>query len=600
MGKDAFAEFDTEDFKTEKPTGTIVPNQFPKIPPSTYRLAIIGEAPGKDEEIQKIPFVGASGWNLDKWLNRSGLIRACCFVGNVCQQRPPANDISKFAYDGPEITAGLSALGSDLKDFNPNLCLLLGKTALYAAKGVKDISNWRGTVFISDVPGPFFGRKCLASYHPAFCLRSYDAVPFLLFDIARAAKESRFPQLVPPKRDLIIDPTLDDILYELTKIQTTHPLLALDIEGGINSLSCISVATSAGRSFIIPFERLNRDSYWSAHDESTLWHKLATILADPKIGKCWQNGLYDRFVLQQSYNIIVRGNKDDTLLKHWELYCELEKALAVQTSLHTDEPYYKSDRKSDSQDTFYRYCCKDSAVTYEINSRLTGYLTDSQHTHYRFNHDCLNFLLYSELRGIRYDQEEADRRLEKIEGEIYRTQEELDTIAAQLGALQRIDFTKPHEEILKQIQERCCYKKNPSQPKKDYEEDYYKWALRLNDQTPLTATERGAISTLCGTITNTKSTKFKDFLYGTCGLPTQWKKDPISKEMRVTTDYESLLRLSKSHNHPALAAALDLSLFRTRAQMLAMRSYKGRMHCSYVLVGSETGRVTSSKSILSA
>ncbi len=61
MPKDAFAAFDDEPDigggNSYVPTERIVvPNSFPTIPPSTYRLAIIGEAPGADEEIQGKPF----------------------------------------------------------------------------------------------------------------------------------------------------------------------------------------------------------------------------------------------------------------------------------------------------------------------------------------------------------------------------------------------------------------------------------------------------------------------------------------------------------------------------------------------------------------
>src|SRR5882724_2583098 len=91
--------------------GPCVLNSHPSITPTTSRLAIIGEAHGADEELQGKPFVGHSGRLLNDKLSRANLIRDQCFVGNVCQYRPPNNDISLFSLAGPEIQDGLAHLG---------------------------------------------------------------------------------------------------------------------------------------------------------------------------------------------------------------------------------------------------------------------------------------------------------------------------------------------------------------------------------------------------------------------------------------------------------------------------------------------------------
>jgi uracil-DNA glycosylase len=577
----------------------LVPNQHPTIPPTSYRLAIIGEAPGADEEAQGKPFVGQSGRFLDAILSKIGISRACCFVGNVCQTRPPGNDISKFEFEGKEISAGLSILHSDLQRNSPFLCVLLGKTALYAAKRTKALADWRGSTFISDVEGPFLGRKCLATYHPAACLRQYEWTPLLTFDLRKALIEARTPNLTVPPRDIYTNLSFAELCNELDHIIQNRIRVSPDIEGGIKTMSCIGLATSPGRSIVVPFAHLDGSSYWSIEEEIEIWKRVATIMADQGIKKTWQNGLYDRFVQQFSYHLITRGNEDDTMLKWWELYCELEKRLSLQTSILTNEPFYKFERKAQDQETFYRYCGKDSCVTYEINEKLGSCLDSSQLSHYQFNNSLLNVLLYAELRGIRYNEDLARSRLNEVNTQIYEEQEKLDTEARNLGALDGINFEASNSEILSQVRQICCYKKDQTTPKKVYEEaGYYGVISILDNKSPLTPRDRGLVSSLCGLTMNTKSSRFKTFLYGTCGLPTQWKQDPSTKEMRITTDYEALLKLSKSHNHPVLGYALSLSRLRTRGQMLAIRPSNGRMHCSYNLVGSETGRVTSSKSIL--
>src|SRR4051812_30279875 len=103
-----------------------VPNIQPRITNVNYKLAIIGEAPGKDECDQGKPFVGWSGRELDRFLSRFGILRDACFIGNVCQHRPQGNRIASFDWDGPEIQGGLRKLKDDLSIFNPNIILLLG------------------------------------------------------------------------------------------------------------------------------------------------------------------------------------------------------------------------------------------------------------------------------------------------------------------------------------------------------------------------------------------------------------------------------------------------------------------------------------------
>src|SRR5438270_7257361 len=113
---------------------TLVPNKFPLLTNFPYKIAIVGEAPGNDEVARGEPFVGMSGRLLTNLLSKCGIIRDACFIGNVCQRRPPNNDISLFKFNGPEIGDGLTQLHAELEQFEPNICLLLGNTPLRAAK----------------------------------------------------------------------------------------------------------------------------------------------------------------------------------------------------------------------------------------------------------------------------------------------------------------------------------------------------------------------------------------------------------------------------------------------------------------------------------
>lgn len=562
-----------------------VPNQQPLLSGFAYRIAIIGEAPGVDELRDGKPFVGLSGRFLTGLLSRVNIARDACFIGNICQHRPPGNDISSFPRDGQHIQDGLRALSADLEAFNPNVCLLLGGTALWAALDTDKIGNWRGSVFIGNRPGPFLGRKCIASYHPAACLRQYEWTPQLMFDIKKARLHAERPDLVLPERDLLLPTDASEIVNRLQSYRSSRQPIAIDIEGYVDAMKCISVANSPFEGICVPFTKLNGDSYWdSLDDEVAIWRSLSGLLMDPLVPKILQNSLYDRFVLQYSYGIIVRGVADDTMLKHWELYCEMEKSLGFMASIYTDEPFYKFERKAGDLDTFLRYCIKDSCITYEINSKVHSYLGQCEAGHYRFNVSLLNPILYMENRGIRYDSNRAAKRLEEVNAHIYQLQAELDE-ASGFG----IKRTATRDEVQSAIMAKFCYKRSPGQFKKDCEAPglaCFEIARRWPDVSPQ---DLGQLNTLLKTGLNIKSADFKTYVYETLKCPKQY--DP--KSGSLTTDYEALLKIWKKTSLAPINLAIQIGNLRTRAQMLAISADSdGRVRAGYNVVGSETGRIT--------
>lgn len=603
----------------------IVPNQKPIIHGQSYRIAIIGEAPGADEVREGKPFIGYSGQLLNGLLAKANVIRDACFVGNVCQTRPPENDITKFSLEGKEITEGLEKLAVDLREFDPHVCLLLGNTPLWAAKGVKGISKWRGTFFLGD-RGPFAGRKCISSYHPANCLRDYSNKPMLMFDIIKMMSQARSPELVTPRRDLRIRLSLTEILNELDRFNREGKALSIDIEGYVDAMTCLSIANAPDYSVLIPFTNHEELSYWSVDEEVAIWQKLTTVLGNPLVPKIFQNGLYDRFVFQYSYGVVVRGNQDDTMLKHWEMYCELEKSLGVQVSLYCGtEPYYKFERKSANQDTHWMYCCKDSANTWEIADKLNKWLPVPSRKHYAFNMDLLHPMLYMENHGLRYNIALAEQRLQEVDNHLYGLQGKLDLQATIDYALydQRFgfDWSLPKPALLAQARAIMSWKKDPNKPVKKFEQHFDKVMALLKSDQPLTAEDRGFLSIACKLSMNIRSNvkkkkneekgfdsvverdeldegelgarSFKYYIYVVLGLPKQYTKDAKTKKMRLSSNYESLLKLSKKSNHPCLQLAIDISSLRTRSQMLHIScDADGRVRAGYNVVGSETGRIT--------
>lgn len=569
----------------------IVPNSFPKHPPLSSRIAFIGEAPGAMEDQLGIPFSGPSGKLLRDRVSKH-IPSEQCFFGNICQIRPPGNDIDEFKWHGTEIQSGLAQLKKDLSDFKPNVVCLLGKTALYAALTRNDISNLRGSMFIcNDINSPFFGFKCIPTYHPAACLRMYEWVPIFSFDIQRTVEEGSTPHLSLPQRDIQICRTISDVETYLTKVTNEGFKCGTDIEGYVFDMQCIGIAYHPNKAFVIPFRGPNGDSYWSIDDEIKVWKLLAPYLENPSLEKVWQNGLYDRFVIQHSYHIVCRGNTDDTMLQWHEKYCELPKGLDMQTSLLTREPYYKHERKSDSWETKLIYCGKDACVTLEIHNQLTKKLDARSQTHYLFNRDILNPLLYMELRGISYAYEKAQLRRRSILHDLYNEQHQLDQLT---GFGHKYNTGN---EVLSCIREVMCFKRGTPlsadtlhlYAKKDYKETIQTAIQMARRFDRLSESEKGQLSTILEKHCNVNSTKFQDILYRKLNLPVQINK----KTKQPTADYPALCKLSKKTDSKIITLAIGLRDKSTHTSMLSIRpDIDGRIRCGYNAVGTNTGRLT--------
>lgn len=503
----------------------VVPNEYPIREPDSYRIAIVGEAPGEDEENHRRPFVGKSGQFLSNLLNDLGIDRHKCLMANVCQVRPPANRIEAFDWSGPEITDGLEKLRVDIRLYNPNIVVCLGNTPLRAARGQCKITDWRGSLFTCDiVNSPFYGRKCVGTLHPAFVLREFSGFSLLKFDLRRAVEESKTPTLTLPHRDLITTYDAGTLCY----IMDTWPSsqrCSIDIEGGLGGWPCVSICARPTKSITIAWGK------FSPEDHGRVLQSFARLMGRRDVPKVLQNSLYDNFVLSFGFGIPIVNVVEDTMLKGWEVYCELPKGLGTQTSIWTREPFYKAERKSDNVEVFYEYCAKDSAITLEICNAQDNVLTGASLQHYRKNMEMLNPLLYMELRGIKYDQENVNKQLEETKKEI----EEVGRLLCDSAGL----------EI------------------------------------------RGAKGSL-------SSKRLAKVLYTDKGYPPQHKKEFGRKTEKLTTDVEALLALRrKLPNDDFLNGILRHRHLEGIIETLNIRpDPDGRVRCGYNVVGTETGRLT--------
>jgi len=133
------------------------------------KLMVIGEAPGFDEDRLGLPFVGASGKLLDRMLAAIGLDRSNCYISNVLFWRPPANRTPT----PQDVEACLPFVLRHIELVDPPALLLLGGAAAKALLARNEgIGQLRGHWQDFSTPGLNRPVPALATYHPAFLLRT--------------------------------------------------------------------------------------------------------------------------------------------------------------------------------------------------------------------------------------------------------------------------------------------------------------------------------------------------------------------------------------------------------------------------------------------
>jgi DNA polymerase len=140
-------------------------------------LMFIGEAPGRDEDIQGIPFVGRAGQLLTKMIEAIGYTRDTVYIANVIKCRPPENRNP----EPDEVAACEPFLFRQVESIRPKVIVALGTFAAQALLRTQDsISRLRGRVYL------YGGAKLIPTFHPAYLLRSPDKKREAWEDLKRA------------------------------------------------------------------------------------------------------------------------------------------------------------------------------------------------------------------------------------------------------------------------------------------------------------------------------------------------------------------------------------------------------------------------------
>ena len=393
------------------------------VGPKPAKICIVGEAPGAEEEIEGVPFVGKAGQLLNRLLSGVGIARSQCYITNVVKYRPPNNKMERLPEIGITdiVTQCYPQLRDELMVVRPNVVIPLGNTPLMALTGLSGIKRWRGSILTSTlIPN----LKVIPTIHPSAALRGeIELCALISADLARAQKEAVTPLLTSLiDRTYILNPSFEQVITTLERFKSAK-LLSVDIEAipSTNIITEIGLGDAVDFAITIPIFK-NRP-VWSEEQEAEIWLRVGELLTHPNIGKIVQNQNYEKTQLL-NWCGEIKPIYCDTMLAMHLCYCELPKSLAIIGSLFSTMPAWKGDREHEE------YNVKDVVATFESAINLKQEL---QHFnllkfHDEYQQPFAEVMWKATQRGVRFDLDRQAHYKRELEEAKKPLQDELNKI----------------------------------------------------------------------------------------------------------------------------------------------------------------------------
>ena len=155
------------------------------------RIMFVGEAPGREEDIEGLPFVGRSGKLLDRMIAAIGLDRSSAYIANVIPWRPPGNRTPT----PQETQICLPFIQRQIELVNPDVLVTLGNPSTQTLLSTREgIMKTRGRWFDYDTGTRKI--RALATFHPAYLLRSPSYKRMAWLDLRAIAKALEADEVV--------------------------------------------------------------------------------------------------------------------------------------------------------------------------------------------------------------------------------------------------------------------------------------------------------------------------------------------------------------------------------------------------------------------
>lgn len=344
--------------------------------PVSAKVVILTDCPGYEENERGRQFQGAWAKEFERIAHDTGIRPDQCWLTSVSKYMippPPFDSKMSFAVRareaGVNIEEQLNDLRIELSAIKPNLVLCLGGVPLWALTGHHKIADYRGSILSG------WGHKVIATYNPGDLLfqkkgsevYGYWNRQVIKFDFRRALEQSKYPEIIRPVRNLHVCRNSAELL-DFIKRHEHLSFPAIDIEASVDGRCipiCIGIAFTPQEGITVPLWNIDGISNIPDSDLASIYILLADFLY--RHGIIGQNFGYDRDKIKR-LGFIIGWLKSDTMLKSFVINPELPKNLAFNTSIYTEEPFYKNEGMYEgSIEDLFIGCARDACVTKEID-----------------------------------------------------------------------------------------------------------------------------------------------------------------------------------------------------------------------------------------
>ena len=350
--------------------------------PFGARLMILGDSPTpKDTSLGK---AFTDSRELNQLLVDVGIRKENCWLTNVSKYEVPPNfGAKKIPFHvrarnaGIDIDEQLKDLQEEINGIKPNCILALGKAALWALYGKDKITSYRGSILHG------MGVKFVPTYNPAHLswqardveFKGYWNRQIMMFDMKRAKHQSTSPDYSTPSRTIEICRNSAQLAAFRDRYKGKKIRMAADIEANGTCIPvCIGLAFTRHHAMVIPLWNCDGMSSIPDSDMVQIWLILAEMLWENQI--VGQNFNYDRDKILR-LGFAIKGIASDVMLKAFAIHPELPVNLAHNTSLYTEEPFYKDEGMyAGSFQDLLIGCGKDACVTIEIDENMDADLDE--------------------------------------------------------------------------------------------------------------------------------------------------------------------------------------------------------------------------------
>lgn len=392
----------------------------PSFGPFEADTAIVGEGAGETEVRMKMPFVGGAGAVLWGRANLIGIKKHEVYTTNVVKRQISLGKETnaRFKVSKGELEAWAGLLRWELSCL-PNLryIICLGNYALRALCARDGISNWRGSILDIELGGR--SVRVICTFNPAYVIREPKFEPVFALDFAKikAAREGKY---VPHEVTEIINPSINEAMQYIEHLRNSRKPVSFDIEVINGQTACYGLANSAHEGICIPLRQANENTY-SAVDESKLLLELQSLFSDPNVPIVAQNATFDGYYTWMKDGLRLHAKPVfDTLLMHHTLYPQLPHSLGFLVSQYTYHPFYKDEgkdwREAGTIDDFWRYNCKDVALTIAVFEAEQRELKAQKLWDFYCNHvmQLQPHTVRATAYGVRFDNEHRGKLDEEL------------------------------------------------------------------------------------------------------------------------------------------------------------------------------------------